>query len=218
MKHQVPIQQTAMTLMLLMLATPAFMLADSAAAQQANTPVTANISGIAASILAEKLPGFRLAAPSDFVTGLSDNKLAASATDSVFTADFDRNGKDDLALLAVSNNRREYRIYYAMANDTGYRLDLLLSREVKESTQGFIRNAMFLKRRNETGLAGRSYNTLPADIPSRDYLMVPAIEVWTGPALVDAKGERNVPDAGIAHCSTTWFYRNGKLETFGACD
>jgi beta-lactamase regulating signal transducer with metallopeptidase domain len=176
-------------------------------------------AAIAARILGEKLPGFRLATSADFVAELADSHLVAAATRSVLRADFDRNGKEDLALLAVNNNRREYRIYYAMATDTGYRLDQLLSREVEESTQGFIRNAMFLKQPREAGVAGRMYSTLPADIPRNEYQAVPAIEVWTGPALIDVKDGRNTPSNGIAYCSKTWYYRpGGKLETFGACD
>jgi hypothetical protein len=54
---------------------------------------------------------------------------------------------------------------------------------------------------------------------ARDYAGVPALEVWTGPARVDATDLRNFPDEGIAYCSTAWYYRtSGLLAHFSACD
>lgn len=192
---------------------------------------------LAARILAEHAPGFRLATRSDFIDEVRENGYATTATQSVLTADFDQDGANDLAVVAIAETRPEYRIYYAIAGQDGYRLDLLLTREIEApSPDGIIRNAMFLKEIGDRGVANRSYATIagnplaPDNVFSpefgreraartREYMAVPAIEVWTGPARVDAANDRNLPDAGIMYCSTTWYYGpSGELRTFGACD
>jgi len=190
----------------------------------------------AAAILDSGLPGFRLAESGDFVPELHDVAFVDSATQSVLTADFDQNGSDDWAVLVVRDNLPEYRIFYVLAEESGYRFELLFSRVVEGSgSNGLIRNAVFLKEIGDPGIAGRSYatiagNPLDPDNFSQDfgreraarteeYRSVPAIEVWTGPARIDTEDLSNWPDAGIAHCSETWYYRaSGELASFGVCD
>ena len=205
----------------------------SAAGVQEPNPA---IDALARQVLLEHAPGFRLATHSDFVEELRENRYMTSATQSVLAADFNQDGANDLAIIAISEARPEYRIYYAVAGPDGFRLDLLQSRELEAaSPDGLIRNSMFLKEIGEGGVANRSYANIagnPLDpenftpefgreraAQTRYYESVPAIEVWTGPARVDAVDERNFPDSGIMYCSTTWYYGpGGELETFGACD
>ncbi len=206
----------------------------SAVGVQAPSPET---DALATRILLEQVPGFRLATRSDFIAEARENRYMTSATQAVLTADFNLDGRDDLAIVAISETLPEYRIYYALSRPDGYRLDLLLTREIEAaSPDGIIRNAMFLKDIGDRGIANRSYATIAGnplavdnissqefgrerDARTREYQAVPAIEVWTGPALMDAVDDRNVPDGGIMFCSTTWYYaQNLELRTFGACD
>jgi hypothetical protein len=170
--------------------------------------------------LEQQLPGFRVAAPADFVEELRATRLVPNATQSLLRADFDGDGRRDLAIVVVDAGRAEYGIYYVLTTEAGARFVPLLSQVVTGPTaDGIVRNAMFLKVPGQAGVAARTYRTLPGTIPRSEYQAAAAIEVWTGPARVDAKDQRNFPDGGIAYCSRTWYFRpNGNLETFGACD
>jgi hypothetical protein len=208
-----------------------FSLAGVASSQQ--LPAT---DAQAAEIVSRNVPGFRLAEPGDFVPELHEVSFVDSATQSAFSADFDQDGRDDWAVLAVSDGLPEYRIYYALAGDSGFRLELLFSRVVEGSrSNGLIRNAIFLKEIGDLGIAGHRYAGIagsPLDPDNftqefgreraarmREYESLPAIEVWTGPARIDTEDLFNWPDAGIAYCSETWYFRSsGELATFGACD
>lgn len=199
-----------------------------------------SLESMAATVVAGKLPGFRLATRGDFVPELRDQAHVPSPTQTVLREDFDGNGLQDWAVLVINESLKEYRIYYVLNMPDGYRFDLLMSKTWTEpsASRGVIRNALFLKRAGDLGVAQRHYarvlgddvdpsdpkNNTPAmqrDIADRteEYKRSPAIEVWTGPARIDAKDLRNFPDNGIAYCSTTWHYRrNGTLAHFSACD
>jgi hypothetical protein len=180
------------------------------------------------------LPGFRLAVKADFV-----QELAAVETATAIQTDFNHDGRDDWAVVAINESSREYRIYYVLNLPQGPRFDLLLSTTFPEaSASGAIRNAIFVKAPGTPGIAHRKYarilgdaidledpkNNTPAirrDVADRtqEYTSVTALEIWTGPARVDAKDLRNFPDQGVAYCSTAWYYdRNGALAHFSACD
>lgn len=191
-------------------------------------------SASAPQVVEQGLPGFRLAVKSDFV-----QELAAVATATALQADFNNDGRPDWALVAINESSREYRIYYVLNLVQGPRFDLLLSKRFSEaSASGAIRNAIFLKAPGTPGIAHRKYarilgdaidledpkNDTPAvrqDVADRtgEYTAATALEVWTGPARVDARDLRNFPDQGVAYCSTAWYYdRNGTLAHFSACD
>jgi hypothetical protein len=186
----------------------------------ANAQRPQSVESMAANVVATRLPGFRLATRDDFVLELRDMVHTPSPTETALREDFDGNGTQDWAVLVINESLKEYRIYYVLSMPDGYRFDLLLSKVWTDpsASRGVIRNALFLKRAGDLGIAARHYAEIPAgDV--EEYKRAPAIEVWTGPARIDAKDLKNFPDAGIAYCSTTWHYlRNGTLAHFSACD
>jgi hypothetical protein len=163
-----------------------------------------------AATIAREMPGFRVAALKDYVAVLRGLNVGETA----WRADFNRDGRDDWAVVVIDDQARQYRVSYVIATEKGWHVEHLLERQWQETVPpGPIRTPMFFKWPGNPGISQRRYVTLARDQASF-YTAAPAIEVWTG-----QKHDASDDDLeDIAYCSHTWYYERGALRQFGVCD
>ena len=161
-------------------------------------------------LIAKELPGFRIASLKDYVTALRGLNMG----ETTWRDDFNRDGRDDWAVVVINDQSRQYRVSYVVATETGWHVEHLFERRWEgASSPGPIRTPMFFKWPGNPGISQRRYARLARD-QVVVYTAAPAIEVWTG-----QKHDASDDDLeDIAYCSHTWYYDRGALRQFDVCD